>query len=205
MKVIAVNIDNVLADNESAISRYLYERYADIFDFDVYDSVEKSWMAFQEAYPDKALATATELIEEGKLYDLAKPITKNIEELNKWAWAGAVISIVCPRSNKHRLMTELWLAQNNVPYSNLLFNFDYSNVEVLLESIDAQVYVDSEPGLVGMVAETVPSLSAYFVRTVWNKDMVPQFLDMLEEREARATIVDYLDQVAEAEGIRTRG
>jgi len=205
MKVIAVNIDNVLADTESALSAYLYDKFADVFDFDKFDNHEEGWQAFALEHPEKAMIAAEELIEGGKLYNLAKPITKNIEELNKWAWAGAVISIVCARSNKHRLLTELWLAQNQVPYSNLLFNIDYINVDTLLASIDAQVYVDSEPGFVGLAAETLPSLSAYLLRTFWNDRMVPEFQEMLEERGAEVTIVDYLDQIAEAEGIRTRG
>lgn len=205
MKVIAVNIDNVLADNESVMSTYLYEKYGDKFDFAAYEDPYDAWVDFVMQFPDEAEATRVALVEEGKMYNMAKPIPKNIEELNKWAWAGAVISIVCPRENKHRMLTELWLAQNQVPYSNLLFNFSLDSVPLLLEAIDAQVYIDAEPMYAGMATETVPTVNTYLLRTYWNRNMMEELDEMAVERGVEIVKVDYLDEIAVAEGIRTNG
>jgi hypothetical protein len=200
MKLYAINLDGPIADIESAFFKRADEMYPDLdlrlgesWDDTLY---EHSAAAYDEFY--------NSVDKSEQIWYSAPALTEHIEEIVKWSYAGVVTSVVTSRPNTWRISTELWLAHNHVPYSNLLFNFNIAEADWMLPALDAGFYIDVEPGIALKVASC--GIPAYLIRTIYNFSGIAIIESTPELSDIKNLhIVTYMDEIAEREGIRIRG
>lgn len=75
----------------------------------------------------------------------------NVREMNQWVFDGWVPSILSSLDPSNRLMLEVWLSENNVPYSNLVFGVD--SPEYTCWQLDADFYITADKEVAGRVAD----------------------------------------------------
>jgi hypothetical protein len=120
MKVFATDIDGCIADFDQALISAISVK------FDVYPNYEIPAFKVYDRYdcpeaPEIKRWIREELMQEEFIYLQPNPIRENVEVMTQWVFDGWVPSVVTARGLHSALVTELWLAQNHVPYSNLLF------------------------------------------------------------------------------------
>lgn len=98
---------------------------------------------------------------------------KMVEAMNRWSLSGLVSSVLTERKAFHRIETELWCAQNNVPYGNLLLDVFGHKVQ-LLHHIDAS-----------FVVEQRLSDAVEIAKAGWNVYLLRSPYSAPEERELR--------------------
>lgn len=196
MRVFAIELDGPLAQKEAAIMSHLFEVYeATGFDFGHITWAQRINKPAVEVA--EHITKALELDSFWQDFKCNKPVA---EEMSRWAFAGLVPSVVCRRPKAIRINTELWLAQNYVPYSNLLFTDLIEDVSRALGYVDAEFLITSNAFVAEDVSRFNKDINVYIMRDVYNSASLRNL-----SKVSKVTIVDSLTQVAEKEGIRTNG
>lgn len=130
-------------------SFYMHER------FDLDEELMRKFLFSDKAFDDPMLWLA------------AEPFTERIAEMNKWGLNGNIPSVITARPPKLRLITELWLSRNNVPYSNLLMGAGKSKGK-LAWHIDAAFMIEDNIGEAENVVEN--GVKCYVIANKHNKN-----------------------------------
>lgn len=198
MRVFAVALDGPLAEYSRGLHNYLSDIYTDTEPDLTKAPLNDRW--FVEA--DEMERHVNDFVNSAMQINKLKCNREAADEMSRWSMGGMVPSILADRKCETRMVTELWLSQNFVPYSNLLFEV-FGDEPALCRHIDADFYVDWDIWAAADVAMT--GIKSYVVRDVFNESfmyMADGLRKSLNVLDGMMTIVNSFEEIRVLEGIR---
>jgi hypothetical protein len=169
VRVFGTDLDGCLAHTGEAIESRFYDEFGEIA-----VCKEGSWAVKYPTIPYANLKGFLRDIFANPSFLLdAVADDENIAEMNKWVLAGMVPSIITRRDPATRAVTELWLARNNVPYSNFLLGV--TDKGRACWHVDASFMIEDGMTEARTVADM--GIKCYVVRTPYNEGYEPLNLD----------------------------
>lgn len=198
MRVFATDLDGVLADSSEAIIKRGTEHFGD------YDADPAlSWEDRFGVDKNEWLQWYLPLWKSPQFLMEARPMRENIEQLHKWVLDYHYVpNIITVRDPETLPVTEMWLAEHNVPYSGLLAGVTSADRGKMCFHLGARFYVDDTPSGAEM-ADGV-GVKAYLLNTPYNQDWV--VYSRVKRVDSLAAITERLaEEEISAEDVETLG
>jgi len=202
MRIFAVMLDGPVALIEQAIIDRIAKKTS-VFPTSIDHSLPEWYEKFhitEERYEE--LLYGEECLGDPAFWREIKPNTKMISAMNDWSMSGLVPSILTERKREDRLETELWMAQNHVPYSNLLLDV-LGNKVSLLHHIDATFVVEQR--LSDAVEIAKAGWNVYLLKTPYSRPEEKELVRLEKAYRVPQGKIKYVEQpeeIAASEFIR---
>lgn len=166
MKVFGTDLDGCVADTASVID-YEFRK-----EFKVHNVVnEEAYYSWEKYGVDEEVGApfVRSLLDGLVLWRDSKPIHKNIAEISRWTMTGMVPSVITGRNISDRIITEFWMAQHNVGYSNLVMGVKDDMKGLFAKHLDCSFFIEDLPAAAFNVAEY--GVKVYVIRQPYNRWM----------------------------------
>lgn len=201
MKVFGTDLDGCVADSASIIDYEFRKKFSvhKVVDEEAFNSWDKYGVGEEVGAP-----FVRSLLDGLVLWRDSKPIRKNIAEISRWTLTGMVPSVITGRNLQDRIITEFWMAQNDVGYSNLVMEAKDDMKGLFAKHLDCSFFIEDKPEAAFNVAEY--GIKVYVIRHPYNAWMERQ--KEIGSDPSRTldwdliTFVDDYTQIAELEKIK---